>query len=175
MSRDLVAAQVIKQSAFTDKQIVKLQETPDEIPEGGAPHTVSLLMHDKLVDAGKPGDRVEVTGIYRALSIRVGPTQRTVKSLFKTYIDCLHIKKFDKAIMLAEEQTEVENSLGGIPRFSPSCVCLILLCDLYGTLTITQAVIFCNTKKNNTCLSAFQAPLDPSTTLGGFSGNYYYE
>jgi hypothetical protein len=45
---------------FTDKQIVRLQETPDEIPEGGTPHTVSLLMHDKLVDAGKPGDRIEV-------------------------------------------------------------------------------------------------------------------
>ncbi|KAK9942685.1 hypothetical protein M0R45_008338 [Rubus argutus] len=98
---------------FTDKQIVRLQETPDEIPEGGTPHTVSLLMHDKLVDAGKPGDRVEVTGIYRAMSVRVGPTQRTVKSLFKTYIDCLHIKKSDKSRMLAEEQTEVENSLGG--------------------------------------------------------------
>lgn len=45
---------------FADKQIVRLQETPDDIPEGGTPHTVSLLMHDKLVDAGKPGDRVEV-------------------------------------------------------------------------------------------------------------------
>lgn len=45
---------------FTDKQIVRLQETPDEIPEGGTPHTVSLLLHDKLVDIGKPGDRVEV-------------------------------------------------------------------------------------------------------------------
>ncbi|XP_054777914.1 DNA replication licensing factor MCM4 [Prosopis cineraria] len=97
---------------FTDKQIVRLQETPDEIPEGGTPHTVSLLMHDKLVDAGKPGDRVEVTGIYRAMSVRVGPTQRTVKSLFKTYIDCLHIKKTDKSRMLSEDAMDVETSLG---------------------------------------------------------------
>ncbi|CAN1255955.1 DNA replication licensing factor MCM4 [Linum perenne] len=82
---------------FADKQIVRLQETPDEIPDGGTPHTVSLLMHDKLVDAGKPGDRVEVTGIYRAMSVRVGPTQRT------TYIDCLHIKKTDKSRMDAME------------------------------------------------------------------------
>ncbi|VVB11116.1 unnamed protein product [Arabis nemorensis] len=44
---------------FADKQIVRLQETPDEIPEGGTPHTVSLLLHDKLVDNGKPGDRIE--------------------------------------------------------------------------------------------------------------------
>ncbi|KAK0597763.1 hypothetical protein LWI29_028412 [Acer saccharum] len=47
---------------FADKQIVRLQETPDDFPEGGTPHTVSLLMHDKLVDAGKPGDRVELFG-----------------------------------------------------------------------------------------------------------------
>ena len=48
------------QTRFSDKQIIKLQETPDEIPEGGTPHTVSVVMHDRLVDAGKPGDRVEV-------------------------------------------------------------------------------------------------------------------
>lgn len=95
---------------FADKQIVKLQETPDEIPEGGTPHTVSLLMHDKLVDTGKPGDRVEVTGIYRAMTVRVGPTQRTVKSLFKTYIDCLHIKKTDKSRMQVDDPMETENS-----------------------------------------------------------------
>uniref|UniRef100_A0A0E0JJV5 DNA replication licensing factor MCM4 n=1 Tax=Oryza punctata TaxID=4537 RepID=A0A0E0JJV5_ORYPU len=92
-----------------DKQIIKLQETPDEIPEGGTPHTVSVLMHDKLVDAGKPGDRVEITGIYRAMSIRVGPTQRTVKSIFKTYIDCLHIKKTDKSRLHVEDSMDADN------------------------------------------------------------------
>ncbi|XP_017229513.1 DNA replication licensing factor MCM4 [Daucus carota subsp. sativus] len=94
---------------FADKQVVRLQETPDEIPDGGTPHTVSLLMHDKLVDAGKPGDRVEVTGIYRAMTVRIGSSQRTVKSLFKTYIDCLHLKKTDKSRMNAEDPMEVEN------------------------------------------------------------------
>lgn len=91
---------------FADKQIVRLQETPDAIPEGETPHTVSLLMHDKLVDAAKPGDRVEVTGIFRAMSVRVGPNQRTVKSLFKTYIDCLHLKKADKTRLQAEDPME---------------------------------------------------------------------
>ncbi|KAH6767202.1 Minichromosome maintenance family protein [Perilla frutescens var. hirtella] len=94
---------------FADKQVVRLQETPDDIPDGGTPHTVTLLMHDKLVDAGKPGDRVEVTGIYRAMSVRVGQTQRTVKSIFKTYIDCLHLKKTDKSRMQVEDPMETEN------------------------------------------------------------------
>ncbi|CAG7883293.1 unnamed protein product [Brassica rapa] len=99
---------------FADKQIVRLQETPDEIPEGGTPHTVSLLLHDKLVDNGKPGDRIEVTGIYRAMTVRVGPAHRTVKSVFKalqTYIDCLHIKKAIKTRMAAEDPMDVDNSL----------------------------------------------------------------
>ncbi|CAA2972672.1 DNA replication licensing factor MCM4 [Olea europaea subsp. europaea] len=94
---------------FADKQIVRLQETPNEIPEGGTPHTVSLLMHDKLVDAGKPGDRVEATGIYRAMSVRIGQTQRTVKSIFKTYIDCLHLKKTDKSRLHVEDPMETDD------------------------------------------------------------------
>jgi DNA replication licensing factor MCM4 len=42
-------------SIFSDKQLVKLQETPDAIPEGETPHTVNLLAYDDLVDIGKPG------------------------------------------------------------------------------------------------------------------------
>lgn len=95
---------------FADKQIVKLQETPDEIPDGGTPHTVSILMHDKLMDSGKPGDRVEITGVYRAMSVRIGPTQRTVKSVFKTYIDCLHIKKTDKSRLHVEDPMQCDDS-----------------------------------------------------------------
>ncbi|ONK69860.1 uncharacterized protein A4U43_C05F27540 [Asparagus officinalis] len=103
---------------FADKQIVKLQETPDEIPEGGTPHTVSILMHDKLVDSGKPGDRVEVTGVYRAMSVRVGPAHRTVKSLFKTYIDCLHLKKTDKSRMHIEDPMECDNNNSSTTRIN---------------------------------------------------------
>ncbi|KAF6167808.1 hypothetical protein GIB67_027586, partial [Kingdonia uniflora] len=51
--------------SYTGTQKVRLQETPDKIPDGGTPHTVSLLMHDKLVDTGKPGDRVEKTNKSR--------------------------------------------------------------------------------------------------------------
>ncbi|KAG4973782.1 hypothetical protein JHK87_030603 [Glycine soja] len=105
---------------FADKQIVRVQETPDEIPEGGTPHTVSLLMHDKLVDTAKPGDRVEVTGIYRAMSVRIGPTQRTVKSLFKTYIDCLHIKKTDKSRMLVEDAMDVDGQDKNAESMAPN-------------------------------------------------------
>ena len=47
---------------FANKQQVKMQETPDVIPEGATPNTVSMCVFDSLVDEAKPGDRVEVTG-----------------------------------------------------------------------------------------------------------------
>ena len=53
--------------------MVKLQESPDDMPPGQTPHTVIVYAHDDLVDAVQPGDRVYVTGIYRAVPMRVNP------------------------------------------------------------------------------------------------------
>lgn len=83
-------------SIFADKQVVRLQETPDLVPDGQTPHTVSLCVYDELVDASKAGDRVQVTGIYRSVPTRVNPRNRTIRSLFKTYIDVVHVQKTDK-------------------------------------------------------------------------------
>src|SRR5690606_16197731 len=80
-------------SRFSDKQVVKLQETPDSIPEGETPHTVNLYVYDDLVDFAKPGDRVETTGIFRANSSRKNPRQRVVKSVYRTFIDVIHFQK----------------------------------------------------------------------------------
>ncbi|WWC72768.1 uncharacterized protein I206_106732 [Kwoniella pini CBS 10737] len=80
-------------SEFTDKQVIRLQETPDAVPDGQTPHTVSLCVYDELVDLVKPGDRVIITGIFRSIPVRVNPRQRSIKSLFKTYLDVVHIKR----------------------------------------------------------------------------------
>ena len=66
-------------SLFSDKQLIRLQETPDEIPEGETPFTVSLFAFDDLVDTVRPGDRIEVTGIFKAHPNRLNPRMRTVR------------------------------------------------------------------------------------------------
>ncbi|KAF5348780.1 hypothetical protein D9756_009748 [Leucocoprinus leucothites] len=79
-------------SEFADRQVIRLQETPDSVPDGQTPHTVSLSVYDELVDVVKPGDRVVITGIFRSVPVRVNPRQRVVKSLFKTYLDVVHVR-----------------------------------------------------------------------------------
>lgn len=95
---------------FADKQVIKLQETPDSVPDGQTPHSVSLCGYDELVDVCRAGDRVEVTGIFRCNPVRVNPRQRTTKSLFKTYVDVLHIQKVDRK-KLGVDVSTVEQEL----------------------------------------------------------------
>ncbi len=88
---------------FSDKQIIKIQETPDAIPDGQTPHSVSLCVYDALVDVARPGDRVQVTGIFRSAPIRINSRQRRVKSLFRTYIDVVHLKRTEKDRISADQ------------------------------------------------------------------------
>lgn len=92
---------------FTDKQLIRLQETPDEIPEGETPHTVTLFAFDDLVDSVRPGDRIEVTGMFRAVPARPNPRMRNVRALYKTYVDVVHFRRSgqndDTMISLGEE------------------------------------------------------------------------
>jgi DNA replication licensing factor MCM4 len=101
---------VHNRSGFADKQVIKLQETPDSVPDGQTPHSVSLCAYDELVDMCKAGDRVEITGIFKCNQVRVNPRQRSVKNVFKTYVDCLHIQKVDKSRM-GIDPTTIEEEL----------------------------------------------------------------
>ena len=100
-------ALVHNRSQFTDKQMVKLQESPEDMPAGQTPHNVILYAHNDLVDKVQPGDRVKVTGIYRATPLRVNPRMRNVKSVYKTHIDVVHFRKLD-AKRLTENNDEEE-------------------------------------------------------------------
>ena len=86
---------VHNRSKFADKQMVKLQESPDDMPAGQTPHTVVLFVHGELVDKVMPGDRVAVTGVYRAVPHRANPKTRNLMSVYKTHIDVVHFSKME--------------------------------------------------------------------------------
>jgi DNA replication licensing factor MCM3 len=57
-------------STYTDAQTVTIQELPESAPPGQLPRSVDVVFENDLVDAVKPGDRVCVAGVYRALPPR---------------------------------------------------------------------------------------------------------
>lgn len=97
-------------SSFTDKQFIKMQETPETVPEGETPQNATLIVYEDMVDCCKPGDRVEITGIYRAQPNRVMRGKRVLLSIFKTYIDVVSIASASKTKnMIVNEDGDQEH------------------------------------------------------------------
>lgn len=70
---------------FKDHQTIVLQEMPEKAPMGQLPRSIELVLDDDLVDKVKPGDRVQVVGVYRALATSANG-QSTTSGLFKTVV-----------------------------------------------------------------------------------------
>lgn len=93
---------VHNRSTYANMQILKVQETPDAIPEGETPHTISVRTYDALIDVPKPGDRVEITGVFKVESRRVSKNSREISNTYHSYLDAIHFRKTDRTRVSAE-------------------------------------------------------------------------
>ena len=66
---------------FRDHQMISIQEMPERAPPGQLPRSIDVVMDDDLVDQVKPGDRIQLVGMYKSLGNRVG---QSTTSTFRT-------------------------------------------------------------------------------------------
>eukprot|EP00521_Asterionellopsis_glacialis_P014452 CAMPEP_0195308248 /NCGR_PEP_ID=MMETSP0707-20130614/38125_1 /TAXON_ID=33640 /ORGANISM="Asterionellopsis glacialis, Strain CCMP134" /LENGTH=820 /DNA_ID=CAMNT_0040372511 /DNA_START=101 /DNA_END=2563 /DNA_ORIENTATION=+ len=72
-------------STFKDHQTITLQEMPERAPMGQMPRSVELVLDHDLVDKIKPGDRVQIVGVYRALATSASG-QASTTGVYKTVV-----------------------------------------------------------------------------------------
>ena len=80
-------------SFYRDHQTFTVQEMPEKAPAGQLPRSVEIIADNDLVDICKPGDRVQVIGIYRVLP---GKKNGYTTGTFRTVVIASNIELLNK-------------------------------------------------------------------------------
>ncbi|KAJ2719462.1 MCM DNA helicase complex subunit [Coemansia sp. Benny D115] len=81
-----------EQTVYRNYQRLTLQETPGSVPPGRLPRHREVIMLWDLIDCAKPGEEIEVTGIY-AHTLDVSLNSRQGFPVFSTVIEANHVSK----------------------------------------------------------------------------------
>ena len=68
-------------SKFKDNQTILLQEPPERTPLGQLPRSVEVVLEGDLVDKVKPGDRIQVNGIFKTIATMSTNSSGSVKTV----------------------------------------------------------------------------------------------
>jgi DNA replication licensing factor MCM3 len=77
---------------YKDYQVLTLQELPEYAPMGQLPRSVDASVEYDLVDTVKPGDRVQVTGIFLVLTAKGKLARMPLTGMAKTVLLCNYIQ-----------------------------------------------------------------------------------
>ncbi|KAK9476150.1 MCM2/3/5 family-domain-containing protein [Lipomyces japonicus] len=72
-------------STFKDHQTMSIQEMPERAPAGQLPRGIDVMLDDDLVDTVKPGDRIQLVGMYKSMGSR-NATSSSSSSSFRTVV-----------------------------------------------------------------------------------------
>lgn len=125
-------------SSYIDHQVVSLQEIPESAPPGQLPRSIDIILENDLVDSIKPGSRVCVVGIYKALI----PSSSLSVSFFKTVLIANHVRESEER----KDETCTEKDIEEIKKLSKkenviSILSSSLVPSIYGHNCIKKAII----------------------------------
>jgi replicative DNA helicase Mcm len=99
-----------EESTFVDYQRIRIQERPEDLPPGQLPRVLNVkLVSRELVDKGRPGDHVAVTGIVRAEAPffpKAGKLRVFQMHFDANFLD-IESKESETALVTPEEEKEI--------------------------------------------------------------------
>lgn len=94
-------------SIYKNHQRISIQEMPERAPTGQLPRSVDCILDDDLVDSVKPGDRVRLCGIYRALPSK---SNGHTGAVFRTVLLCNAVRALGKeSLMPRLDASDIKN------------------------------------------------------------------
>ncbi|XP_078162646.1 minichromosome maintenance (MCM2/3/5) family protein isoform X2 [Carex rostrata] len=125
---------------YKDHQTVSMQEVPENSAPGQLPRTVDVIVEDDLVDSCKPGDRVSIVGIYKAIA---GKSKGSMSGVFRTVLIANNVSLMNKEANAPSYSSQDVNKIKELSRRTDVYDLLAnsLAPSIYGHLWIKKAVI----------------------------------
>ncbi|KAL1662397.1 MCM-domain-containing protein [Schizophyllum commune] len=101
-----------EQTVYRNYQKMTLQESPGSVPAGRLPRHREVILLWDLIDSAKPGEEVEITGIYRN-NFDASLNSKNGFPVFSTVIEANHVNKkedlFSAFRLTEEDEREMRN------------------------------------------------------------------
>ncbi|CAN6359738.1 unnamed protein product [Urochloa humidicola] len=125
---------------YKDHQTLSMQEVPENSAPGQLPRTVDVIVEDDLVDCCKPGDRVSIVGVYKALP---GKSKGSVSGVFRTVLIANNVSLLNKEANAPVYTREDLKRMKEISRRNDTFDLLgnSLAPSIYGHIWIKKAVV----------------------------------
>ncbi len=108
----------VQQTIYRNYQRLTVQESPGSVPAGRLPRQKDVILVDDLIDTARPGDTVDIVGIYTS-SFDYSLNVKSGFPVFNTVIEANHVEKRSDAYAvstLTDEDAEACRKLGQDPR-----------------------------------------------------------
>eukprot|EP01031_Cornospumella_fuschlensis_P031068 gene31068-37548_t len=127
-------------TVYGNFQKLTLQETPGTVPAGRVPRHKEVTVLDDLIDVARPGEEIEVTGIYCHAQARLSK-KATGLPLFNTLIEanCIQKRSGGSTASWTEEDKRAILSLSRDPRIGERIIKSIAP-SIYGHRHVKTAV-----------------------------------
>lgn len=121
-----------EKTIYKDLQKMTVQEIPGTVPPGTLPRSKEVFVFHDLIDLAKPGDEVEIIGIYKNGLLRdaIYTTHIVANSIIKKEIGCVLTKEDEREILKLSKNSRIVEIL-----------CNSLAPEIYGHFSVKRACL----------------------------------